>query len=70
MPDITLIEDASDAAIATWLRDRLTAALNRAHAPITITVPGGSTPFPILRELVKTPQAVLDFSDITVWPGR
>ena len=64
MADIILIENASDADIAGWLHDRLTRAL--AGGDITITVPGGSTPFPIFAELVKTG---LDFARITVWPG-
>ncbi len=61
-----LIENATDSAIATWLRERLTAALARAPGPIAVTVPGGSTPFPILAELAKSE---LDFSRIAVWPG-
>lgn len=34
--------------------------------PVTITVPGGSTPFPIIKELLKKD---LDFSRLVVWPN-
>lgn len=66
MATIEIIEDASDAAIADWLRTRFERALSAADSPVAITVPGGSTPFPILAELVKAP---LDWSRVTVWPG-
>jgi 6-phosphogluconolactonase len=66
MTNITLIEDASDSAIAVWLHGRLAAALAHAAGEIAITVPGGSTPFPILAELAKTG---LEFARIAVWPG-
>ncbi len=63
---ITLIDNASDSAIATWLHGRLVKALDRTSGGIAITVPGGSTPFPILAALAR---ADLDFSRIEVWPG-
>ncbi len=66
MAEVEIIEGASDAAIAGWLRGRLEAALAASEAPVAITVPGGSTPFPILAELVRTP---LDWGRVTVWPG-
>ena len=66
MAAITLIEDASDSAIAVWLHGRLGNALARASGEIAITVPGGATPFPILAELARTG---LDFARIAVWPG-
>lgn len=66
MTFITLIEDASDSAIAVWLHDRLHKALAHADGEIAITVPGGSTPFPILADLARTG---LDFARIAVWPG-
>lgn len=65
MANITLIADASDSAIAAWLEGRLRTALAGADR-IAITLPGGSTPFPILADLVKLH---LDFPRITVWPG-
>jgi 6-phosphogluconolactonase len=66
MASLEIIEGAGDAAIAGWLRARLAAALAARDAPVAITVPGGSTPFPILAELVKAP---LDWRRVTVWPG-
>lgn len=61
-----MIENASDGEIARWLEERLSAALDAAPGGIAISVPGGSTPFPILAELAQAP---LDWSRIAVWPG-
>lgn len=66
MADIEIIADASDVEIATWLLERLEAALTLDPGEIAISVPGGSTPFPILAELAHAP---LDWSRIAVWPG-
>ncbi|MFM5930854.1 MAG: 6-phosphogluconolactonase [Novosphingobium sp.] len=62
-----ILAHASDSAIADWIEHRLSKALT--HAPqgrIAITVPGGSTPFPILADLAKRG---LDWQRIAVWPG-
>ncbi|PNU04055.1 6-phosphogluconolactonase [Novosphingobium guangzhouense] len=65
MPNIEMIEGADDAAIATWFAARLRAAL--ATCPdIAVTVPGGSTPFPIFDRLA---QEDLPWPRIAVWPG-
>ena len=61
-----IIPAATDAQIADWLFDRLSTALAAADGLIAITVPGGSTPFPILAELAARP---LDWRRIAVWPG-
>lgn len=66
MAEIEIIEGASDREIAAWLAGRLRAALREAATPVAITVPGGSTPFPILAELAE---ATLDWRRVTVWPG-
>lgn len=66
MTEIRMIESASDAAIARWLEQRLAAALATTPGEIAISVPGGSTPFPILADLVQAPLA---WSRIAVWPG-
>jgi 6-phosphogluconolactonase len=66
MVPVEFIEGAGSAEIAGWLRARLEAALNASDAPVAITVPGGSTPFPILSELAAAP---LDWRRVTVWPG-
>jgi len=63
---IEIVEGASDAAIAEWLAERIGVALAANEAPIAITVPGGSTPFPILAALAERP---LDWRRLTVWPG-
>jgi 6-phosphogluconolactonase len=63
---IDLNEGADDAAVAEWLHGRLTDALARSDAPVAITVPGGSTPFPILGRLARMP---LEWRRVTVWPG-
>lgn len=66
MNKVDLIAGADDAAIAGWLHARLVAALAAQPGPVAITVPGGSTPFPILAELAGLG---LDWSRVTVWPG-
>ena len=66
MTQVEIIEGATDPAIADWLRGKLEAALGAGEAPIAITVPGGSTPFPILARLVEAP---LGWRRVTVWPG-
>ncbi|OCC23689.1 6-phosphogluconolactonase [Croceicoccus estronivorus] len=66
MSNPAFVEGADDEAIAAWLHDRLTVALDRASGCVAISVPGGSTPFPILRRLVEMP---LDWQRLSVWPG-
>ncbi|GAA5048407.1 6-phosphogluconolactonase [Erythrobacter westpacificensis] len=66
MPDIDIIENAGDDTIATFIEAILRSKLTESDAPVAISVPGGSTPFPIMRELVK---ADFEWSRVTVWPG-
>lgn len=66
MSDVKIIESASDADIASWLEQQLAAAFASREGPVTITVPGGSTPFPIMEKLLE---ADLDWSRLVVWPG-
>jgi 6-phosphogluconolactonase len=61
-----IIEGASDAAIARWIEQALDQALAATPGPVAVTVPGGSTPFPILERLAAAP---LDWQRVTVWPG-
>lgn len=61
-----IVPAATDGQIADWLFERLSATLAATGSTIAITVPGGSTPFPILAELAQRP---LDWSRIAVWPG-
>jgi 6-phosphogluconolactonase len=66
MNPITIIPDADDTAIAVWLARYLGQTLEAAPGPIAITIPGGSTPFPILARLAE---CGLDWRRIAVWPG-
>lgn len=64
--DLTIQHDVADAAVADWVQRCLAAALARAPGTVAVAVPGGSTPFPILRLLADAP---LDWGRIEVWPG-
>lgn len=66
MVDVTIIEGADAGAIADWLEARLAAAMAACEGEVAITVPGGSTPFPIMEQLVARD---LDWSRLVVWPG-
>jgi 6-phosphogluconolactonase len=66
MTDTTIVSGASDGEIAAWLDAQLCAALDAAEGGIAITIPGGSTPFPILAALAG---GGVDWSRIAVWPG-
>jgi 6-phosphogluconolactonase len=66
MTRVRIIDGASEGDIARWLEVRLAAALATTPDDIAISVPGGSTPFPILAELARAPLA---WPRIAVWPG-
>ena len=66
MITISYHHGASDAHIAQWLGQQLAGALAAHPGPLAITIPGGSTPFPILALLSRDR---LDWPRITVWPG-
>ena len=66
MAEASIIENASDGDIADWLAARLGEAFASTDGPVTITVPGGSTPFPIIERLLRRD---LDWSRLVVWPG-
>ena len=66
MADITFLTDQTDSAIADWLANHIRAALDRTDSDIAITVPGGSTPFPVLALLAG---ADLPWQRIAIWPG-
>lgn len=65
MNKVTIHPDASNADVARWLERKLAKALAAAPRAIAITIPGGSTPFPILALL----DSQIDWSRIEVWPG-
>lgn len=66
MPKLEIIEGADDGAIAAWFAERLRAVLATSPDDIAITVPGGSTPFPIFDRLAAMD---LPWHRIAVWPG-
>ena len=66
MDNLTIVEDASEDAVAGWIAAAIGSALDAGEGPVAVTVPGGSTPFPILERLADLP---LDWRRVTVWPG-
>jgi len=64
--NLTNVEGATDAEIARFVAGVLADALVATEGPIAVTVPGGSTPFPILEQLAAEP---VDWQRVTVWPG-
>jgi len=60
MGHITISEGAETSAIVSWLRKRL-------NGSGAITVPGGSTPFPIIAALIA--QGGIDWQRWAVWPN-
>ena len=66
MSNPTIFDGASDAKVAQWIEGVLGAALAANEGPVAVTVPGGSTPFPILEFLAAAP---LDWARVTVWPN-
>lgn len=66
MSTVEYIEGEDSAGIARWLEACLADTIARCDGEIAITVPGGSTPFPILEILAKS---ALDWTRIAVWPG-
>lgn len=66
MDNITIKDGHSDTTIADWLAAQLREELDGHDGPVTITVPGGSTPFPIMEALLTHD---LDWTRLVVWPG-
>ncbi|AKM11555.1 6-phosphogluconolactonase [Croceicoccus naphthovorans] len=66
LTEIAFHHDQTDAQIADWLADRLRRDLGQRDGTVAITVPGGSTPFPIFAELAKHD---LIWDRIEIWPG-
>lgn len=60
MSEITIIESADAAAIADWLAAHLA-------APGAVSLPGGSTPFPIIEALITGGR--VDWAGRAVWPN-
>lgn len=66
MDNPDLIEHATDDAIAAFIAERLRQRLTGGTRTVAISLPGGSTPFPIIDRLVQHP---LDWERVTVIPG-
>jgi len=66
MDRLTITEQADNGTVARWLESQLDAVLAATHDPVSICIPGGSTPFPILEELTASQ---IDWRRIHVWPG-
>jgi len=64
MQNTSIIDGADAGAIADWLADRLAKA-----AACAITIPGGSTPFPILADLIARHSGSIDWAGLSVWPN-
>jgi 6-phosphogluconolactonase len=63
MQNTAIITGAQTADIADWLAERLTGAGG------AITIPGGSTPFPILADLIARHGSAIDWAAWQVWPN-
>jgi len=69
MAEITIIDNADPSAIADWLANALGGALAKAGSPAAITIPGGSTPFPILADLIARHGSRIAWGGLSVWPN-
>ncbi|WP_121118365.1 6-phosphogluconolactonase [Croceibacterium ferulae] len=65
---VEIIRNADDDQVAAWLHHRLAAAEQAAPADarVSLCLPGGSTPRPVLQALAGMP---LDWSRVAIWPG-
>lgn len=66
MAQVSIIENASAGKIASWIARYLGDAMATQRGPVAITVPGGSTPFPVFELLANCD---LDFARLQMWPG-
>jgi len=62
---VTTQNHASDAQVADFFHTRLRRALAKNTGGVAVAFPGGSTPFPIIEELVQRP---LEWSRVAVYP--
>ncbi len=60
-----MIDGADSAAIADWLARQLV----RVGPAAAITIPGGSTPFPILADLIARHREAIGWTALEVWPN-
>ena len=69
MDNVEIIENAETSETACWLADRLCAAGSASERPFAVTMPGGSTPFPILSELTTTFSRDISWTRLEAWPN-
>lgn len=69
MKNVEIIESANAAAIAGWIRDRMIACQIESRGPCAASIPGGSTPFPILSDLTTQFATEIEWDRLTVWPN-
>lgn len=68
MSNVEIIEGADAQATAQWLGERLSAANPSRGERVALTIPGGSTPFPILEALIRL-DVGSPWSVMRIWPG-
>ncbi|MEQ8412658.1 MAG: 6-phosphogluconolactonase [Erythrobacter sp.] len=68
MSRVEIVEGADAQAIAEWLDDRLSAANYHCEDQFALTIPGGSTPFPILEALTRFDPGP-PWSVMRIWPN-
>jgi 6-phosphogluconolactonase len=64
MQGVRIIENPGSAGIADWLAGQLTAS-----EACAITIPGGSTPFPILADLIDRHRDSIAWHRVVIWPN-
>lgn len=67
MDNVNLIDGANSAEIAAWLCEYLSGIAGSGSEKAAITIPGGSTPFPILQSLIDLNR--VEWSAMAVWPN-
>ncbi len=66
MNQIRIRPKTTDGDVTKWLEAHVAQALRCVTGQVAITIPGGSTPFPILALMDA---GALDWKRIAVWPG-
>ena len=69
MENVDIIEGADISAIADWIARRLSLAQAGDSGTAAVTMPGGSTPFPILTELTTKLREKVRWDRLEVWPN-
>lgn len=68
MNDVEIIEGVDAQAIARWLDERLSRANGDSEDRFALTIPGGSTPFPILDALTRLDRGP-PWGAMRIWPN-